>query len=111
MILRFPAANTLGVCRACWAAATPHNPPQAVALADVPYLRVRFCETNDCSGDRVSSPLLEGDRFVVDGRCMVVKTARVEKDSLPQNDGAAGHLWVWVCESVPADGSDEGDGS
>jgi hypothetical protein len=107
MKLRLPAFNSLGVCSRCWAAATPHNSASDGALADVPYLRVRFCETYDRVGDRVSSPLLVGDRFVVDGRRLVVKTAEVEKDTLPENDGATGHSWVWVIEAVVADGSED----
>jgi hypothetical protein len=104
MILRLPAPNNLGVCSRCWAAATPHNSAAGGVLADVPYLRVRFCETYDRVGDRVSSPLLVGDQFVMDGHRLVVKTAEVQKDVVPENDGAAGHSWVWVIEAVAAGG-------
>lgn len=96
MILRIPAYNPLGVCAKCWAAGTPHN---GGGLARCPYLRVPYCDHFDVAGDRIQSPLLEDDRFVLDGRTMLVKAARIEADSLPGNGPAAGHAWVWVIEA------------
>lgn len=97
MILRIPAYNPLGVCPKCWAAGTPHN---GGGLGRGPYLRVPYCQHNDVSGDRIQCPVLEDDRFVVDGKVMIVKAARIESDSLPENAPSGGQAWVWIIEAA-----------
>lgn len=98
MIICIPAYNPLAVCAKCWAAGTPHNDS---GIARPPYLRVPYCEHHEVAGDRIQCPVLADDLFVVDGRTMVVKAARIEPASFLGNEVADGHAWAWVIEAEP----------